>query len=928
MILVSMIMGVTPVQAETSGDYIYIANGDGTCTINGYVGMGRNVEIPSTLDGLAVTSIGEAAFDSLNITSVTISEGVTSIGNAAFSGCSRMTSITIPEGVTSIGNAAFSNCSRMTSITIPSSVTFIGEIAFGHCDALSSVTIPSSVTSIGNCAFLKCNSLTDINVDVGNQNYSSQGGVLYNKDKSCLIHCPAKLSGMFSIPDSVTSIENYAFNSCCTLTSVTIPEGVASIEKYTFSDCVSMTSMTIPEGVTSIGNAAFSGCIRMTSITIPSSVTSIGLDTFLCCSALSSVYFDGNAPSFWNFAFIACSGSLTYYCPTENKDSFASTPLSGIIGVETKPITVSAENGTIIPSTNSGMPGETISLNTAPAAGYVLQPGSLKYNDGSDHPISGNSFTMPDGDITISALFEAKKISTGGQNGTITAGTAGSATFSAATNIADGKTVTLNWCDADGNAASAPVGLLIAGTDVASNASTITVTADMTAAAGTYYFKATADGATSGVTAVTVQTANNSSGGAYTPSASPADTPKTETEVSGNTATATTTTTAIVDGSGKAAASVTQSQVSDMVSKAVEEATKQGNDTAAVAEIKVDAAANVKTVETALPKVAVDILAGSKADALTISTPIGYITFDSKALDTIAMAAAADVKVTVTKIDAGTLDQEAKQLVGDRPVFNFSVTSGNNTITQFGGNISVSVPYTPKAGEDITSIVIYYINAQGKPEAVRNSAYDPATGMVRFSTSHFSTYAVGYNKVSYKDVPDGVWYTKPVSFIAARGIPTGTDSGNYNPNAKLTRGDFLVMLMKAYGIEPDTNPKGNFSDAGSTYYTGYLAVAKRLAIAGGVGNNKYAPDKEISRQEMVTLLYNALKVTDKLPQGNLGKALPDFSDAGKIASWAKDAMTLFVKTGTIGGSYGKLSPTGTMTRAEMAQVLYNLLTNQ
>ncbi|MDP4093547.1 MAG: S-layer homology domain-containing protein, partial [Bacillota bacterium] len=196
----------------------------------------------------------------------------------------------------------------------------------------------------------------------------------------------------------------------------------------------------------------------------------------------------------------------------------------------------------------------------------------------------------------------------------------------------------------------------------------------------------------------------------------------------------------------------------------------------------------------------------------------------------------------------------------------------------------------------------------------------------RFSTNHFSTYAVGYNKVNYQDVPDSAWYSKPVSYIAARDIPTGTDSGYYNPNAKLNRGDFLVMLMRAYGIEPDASPKDNFSDAGSTYYTGYLAAAKRLGIAGGVGNNNYAPDKAITRQEMFTLLYNALKVLDKLPRDtSSGKALSNFGDAGKIASWAKDAMTLFVKTGTIGGSYGKLSPTGTMTRAEMAQVLYNLL---
>jgi hypothetical protein len=133
------------------------------------------------------------------------------------------------------------------------------------------------------------------------------------------------------------------------------------------------------------------------------------------------------------------------------------------------------------------------------------------------------------------------------------------------------------------------------------------------------------------------------------------------------------------------------------------------------------------------------------------------------------------------------------------------------------------------------------------------------------------------------------------------------------------------MMMRAYDIAPDENPADNFSDAGNTYYTGYLAAAKRLGISAGVGNNMYAPDKEIARQEMFTLLYNALKVIGQLPGGDSGKTLSDFTDAGQIDAWAKEAMALLVKTGTVGGSNGKLTPQGTTTRAEMAQVLHNLL---
>jgi hypothetical protein len=164
-----------------------------------------------------------------------------------------------------------------------------------------------------------------------------------------------------------------------------------------------------------------------------------------------------------------------------------------------------------------------------------------------------------------------------------------------------------------------------------------------------------------------------------------------------------------------------------------------------------------------------------------------------------------------------------------------------------------------------------------------------------------------------------------VGFIAARGITDGTGNDKYSPDAKLTRCEFIVMLLKAYDIAPDTNAKDNFTDAGNTYYTGYLAAAKRLGISEGVGNNTFAPGKEITRQEMFTLLYNALKVIGRLPEGKEDKDLTAFSDAGDIASWAKDAMTLLVKTGTVGGSGEKLSPTATTTRAEMVHVLYDLL---
>ena len=149
------------------------------------------------------------------------------------------------------------------SITIPStvayngtsySVTTIGENAFYYCERLTSVTIPNSVTSIIYNAFWYCTGLTSINVAEDNLNYASIDGVLYSKDKKTLITCPGGKTESVTIPNSVTTIESYAFRNCTGLTNITIPNSVTSIGKWAFSSCKGLTSVTIPNSVTSIGD--------------------------------------------------------------------------------------------------------------------------------------------------------------------------------------------------------------------------------------------------------------------------------------------------------------------------------------------------------------------------------------------------------------------------------------------------------------------------------------------------------------------------------------------------------------------------------------------------------------------------------------------------------------------------------------------------
>ena len=309
----------------------------------------------------------------------------------------------------------------------------------------------------------------------------------------------------------------------------------------------------------------------------------------------------------------------------------------------------------------------------------------------------------------------------------------------------------------------------------------------------------------------------------------------------------------------------------------------------------------------------------------SVDAQLATVTFDKKAINTIGAATGSgDVTLTVRQVPVSELSAAKREIVGSRPVYDFTITGGGKTISNFnGGHATISLPYTLTAGENPHAIVVWYLSDSGKLVGMQGH-YNAATKTVVFTTPHFLSFVVGYNLVTFSDVASGAWYHDAVTFIAARGITTGTTATAFSPDSTLTRGQFAVMLLRAYGIEPDSNAADNFSDAGSTYYTGYLAAAKQLGISNGVGNNMFAPDQSITRQEMFTLLYNALKEIDALPIGTSGKTLADFSDASGIASWAKDAMTALVKAGTVTGSDSKLNPTGTTTRAEMAQVLYNL----
>ena len=242
------------------------------------------------------------AFAPSGLTQYTIPDEVKVIGYRAFEWCTGLTEITIGESVTTIGDEAFDFCRGLTSVTIGESVTTIGDNAFYFCTGLTSVTIPESVTTIGNWAFEWCTGLTEITIPesvttIGsNAFYICDGltefkGKFASTDNRCLV-----------INDTLVSFAPSG------LTQYTIPDNVKVIGYRAFGGCYGLTSITIPDGVTAIDYGAFGGCDGLTSITIPESVTTIGNWAFSDCDGLTSVTIPNSVTSIGNWAFYRCDG--------------------------------------------------------------------------------------------------------------------------------------------------------------------------------------------------------------------------------------------------------------------------------------------------------------------------------------------------------------------------------------------------------------------------------------------------------------------------------------------------------------------------------------------------------------------------------------------------------------------------------------------
>ena len=329
------------------------------------------------------------------IVSLTLPSATTSIppgtqSSPTFGYFTSLKSISGP-GITNIGDYAFNDCTSLGSIDFPVLVTF-GNFAFRNCTGLSSVTMANSVNSIQATTFNLCTSLANINVNNGNSKYSSQDGLLYNKNPLTLFLCPEGKAGAVDIPAGITAIGNSAFSGCVKITSVTIPASVTNIGSSIFSGIANLTvtvntnsitswtsafadttglAVILGTGITTVGSSAFSGCTALASVnlgnissiddsafsgctnlrsvTIPDSINRIGDSAFSNCAALTSMVIPANVTYIGNSVFSGTT-NVTVTVNTNSITSWTSafagtTGLAVILGNSITSIESSAFSG-------------------------------------------------------------------------------------------------------------------------------------------------------------------------------------------------------------------------------------------------------------------------------------------------------------------------------------------------------------------------------------------------------------------------------------------------------------------------------------------------------------------------------------------------------------------------------------------------------
>jgi hypothetical protein len=407
---------------------------------------------------------------------------------------------------------------------------------------------------------------------------------------------------------------------------------------------------------------------------------------------------------------------------------------------------------------------------------------------------------------------------------------------------------------------------------------------------------------------------------------------------------------AVTASGGEAAVSVGAADITNTIKSA-----KEGSASEIV--IRPEITGSVTKVTVDLPKASLSSIADETDSDLTIETPVGNMSIPNDVLSAIAGQASGNtVTVSLNTMEASSLTAAQRSAAAGSAVYDISIFCGDSRISSFGGgSITVSLPYTLKAGEDPNRVMVWYLNDSGELKQM-TSTYDKTTCMVRFTTTHLSYYVVGYQTVSapadwkntFTDIKSGDWFYDAVKYVSQNKLMSGISDTSFAPNENMTRSMLVTVLYRLAG-SPAVKGTGTFKDVpGGKWYTGAVEWARENNIVTGYGNGRFGINDIATREQLAAILYrytmlsglNAVdpdKTVDADKTVDPGKTadavksadLKAFADSGEISGWAQTAVKWAAGEGILTGLTDKtLAPGGKATRAQVAAILQRLTQNK
>ncbi|MGM9552707.1 MAG: leucine-rich repeat protein, partial [Faecousia sp.] len=894
-------------------------------------------DIPAELEGVAVTSISNHAFAECgSLTSVTIPDSVTRIGAEAFSGCGSLTGVTIPPSVTSIGASAFINCGNLSIITVLDPMCYIewGRATLGYFETtvvhgyLNS-TAQSYAEEYGNpftthefadgvCTICGVTPLVyqgscgenltwSMDMDTGVLTFTGTGAM---DEYTCIppwdsynyfvtqVVLPEGLTNIGSwafencvnltevdIPSTVTAIDEGAFWNCNRLEALTLPDGLEMIGPQVFSQCRRLADMELPSGVTSIGDGAFYGCSGLTEMTIPDGVTSIGQYTFAYCDCLTSVTIPESVTSIGSSAFCCCAALQSVTIP----DSVTSIGDSAFR-------CCNSLTSITIPGSVQQIGRETF-FWCAALTSVTIQEGVQSIGDSAFYNcFSLTSVTIPESvrDINECTFYNCGSLARVTIPESVT-----SIVYKAFYGCEDLKAVCFM-----GDAPEL-------GEEVFMTFNVGTGMSDSIPDLVLYYIE--------GKSGWTSPTWNG-----YP--------------------------TATWDGES------IQHEHSYEESVVAPTCTEQGYTTHTC---KICGDRYTDTYVDALGH-DYDAWVQTKAPTCTETGEeericLRCLVYDIREIPAKGHTEVIDNAVAATCTETGRT--EGKHCADCGAVFTAQETTpalGHD----FGAWTQTKAPTCIEKGAEertcsrcsetetreiavkehtvvIDAAVEATCTAAGKTEGKHCSVCNAVLLAQKVIPALGHEYENGVcvrcgeedpdaQPVEFADAPKTAWYAGAVTYAVRNGLMNGVGDGKFDPEGAMTRAMLVTVLWRYEGAPMEGS--NIFSDVpNGQWYTDAVAWAAANGIVGGVGNGRFDPEGNITREQMATILhrYADKKGLDTSKRDDLS----GFPDGGNVQSWAKDAMQWVVAEGIINGSEGKLLPQGNATRAQVATILMRFIEN-